>query len=618
MHCVKPIRLPFAKLSLTAAVSLGLLSAAISRVDGSLAAASPEHEESSASPFPHEPAPEAWREPGRADFIEFLERLPLLETAGQGGIAGQSDLSLRGSSFSEVGINVAGLTLRNPQTEHFHSELPLPPQLFTEPRILTGLARMRAGSGHFIGDAALDFAPLRSGDTLSLGLGDHRFNRQSLISQRQLGRVAGFVFGATLFGGRTELGRGLDYPDNTLRQTRGGLHLQARNAGLQADLAIARQAKDFGVRGFYGVSPTLRAEEKTRDLLALFSLRQEYQEQNHWRIGFAHRRFDDDYRLPKIGYRNQHRSHTAALLLDGWHSWADTPHGLDWQLAWEDERLASGSLGNHRRDRLSLQLLPRLTFSRWAWQGGARVVLHSDHSRDLLPMFGAEYRISEMLNAYADYTQNLRLPSYTELNYESPASLGNRGLRKQRSQEWQLGIRHQNHRSDLFWRLALFQRRTDNTIDWVKTAPDSRWQAVNLQTATTTGIELETGFPITSKLDAQFTWSWLDKAVGNPPYASRYALDYPEQRLQSRLVFRPLDTLTIDFDNTLQYQTANPERRGGRTGWLSSLTASFSPQRLRGGTLSLSCRNLWDDRFETIPGQRPAGRLLLLSYSQTW
>ena len=46
------------------------------------------------------------------------------------GSGGQNDLSIQGSSFSGAGLCVEGLALRNAQTEHFHGELPVLPEVF--------------------------------------------------------------------------------------------------------------------------------------------------------------------------------------------------------------------------------------------------------------------------------------------------------------------------------------------------------------------------------------------------------------------------------------------------------------------------------------------------------
>ena len=60
-----------------------------------------------------------------------------------------------------------------------------------------------------------------------------------------------------------------------------------------------------------------------------------------------------------------------------------------------------------------------------AFTAGARAEVFSDDSPAWLPQAGAEVRLGERDTAYASYTETVRQPSYTELNYESPGSLGN-------------------------------------------------------------------------------------------------------------------------------------------------------------------------------------------------
>ncbi|MCF7855181.1 MAG: hypothetical protein K9N51_10320 [Candidatus Pacebacteria bacterium] len=96
----------------------------------------------------------------------------------QGSLHAQTDLSVRGSSFSGTGLAIGGLALTNPQTEHFHADLPLPTVLFDSVAVSTGLANQTSGSGHLVGTVNLELAPMSTGGVLELGFSEIDGDRQ--------------------------------------------------------------------------------------------------------------------------------------------------------------------------------------------------------------------------------------------------------------------------------------------------------------------------------------------------------------------------------------------------------------------------------------------------------
>jgi hypothetical protein len=101
-----------------------------------------------------------WALSGPDSFAAALGDVPGVRVNSQGGSGVQSDMSIRGSSFSGAGLSVGGLALANPQTEHFNAELPLPSMLFSPPRVLAGLDEALGSSGHLVGSVDLEFRPL--------------------------------------------------------------------------------------------------------------------------------------------------------------------------------------------------------------------------------------------------------------------------------------------------------------------------------------------------------------------------------------------------------------------------------------------------------------------------
>jgi len=547
--------------------------------------------------------------PESAAIHEVLRKTPGVVLNSQGG--SQNDLSVRGSSFSGAGLSLGGLTLRNPQTEHFHAELPLPAEMLSRPSVRTGLGNQ---GGHLVGTVNFDLLPFVGKKKFEAGFGSDHRDWQSLLVQQMLTDELGIG----IFAGRESV-EGVDYEDNDYDREYLGAHLQHRTADQQADLLIAHQKKEFGARGYYGVNDVLPAKERTEDTLLYLSVRKGDLKADYLRAGISWHQFRDDYQLPTVHYRNQHRSRISSAFLDGRtlevNGWA-----LGWRTDVEEERVASISLGNHHRTHGGISLLPQWRTDRLKITSGLRGEFFTDESSEALPQLGIEYLLSDHWTAFASYTETVRLPSYTELKYNSPASLGNTGLQPQTTQQTELGL--SGIPSEFMdWKITAFHRRSKNTIDWMKTNSMALWTATDIGHLDVYGIEAQLGCYPAQNIEMQFAYTWIYKdrnATDFNAYASRYALDYPEHLAQASLLWRPLQSLELGTVQALRLQSDNSVRNEGDFGADSSFVIRYTPPKALYATLALMINNAWDDSFQSFPGQRSPSRQATLSLSLEW
>lgn len=533
----------------------------------------------------------------------------------------RSDLSIRGSSFSGAGISLGGIKLSNPQTEHLSTDLPLPAAILSRPSVRTGLKNQ---GGHLAGSVGFDLLPLALKRQLELGVGTNQSDTQSLLVQQPLSEQ----LGVGVFVGREQADRGLDFDDNDSERKYLGGRLQFLREDTQVDLLLSHQRKDFGARGFYGVSPRLPARETSEDTLLLLSARRGDLHTDYLRAGLAWRDYRDDYQLPSINYRNRHRSRVSSAFIDGRsieiNGWA-----LEWRGDAEEERIASrgsSGLGFHHRTRVGASLLPQWRGDRLRITVGARGEEYTDSPSKILPQLGAEYSLTDDLAAFASYSESVRLPSYTELFYISPASQGNSALQAQTAAQTEVGLKGIPS-EDMDWEIALFHRREKNAIDWTRTGPTSRWLASDIGTLDTYGAESRLGWYPSQNLEAQLTYSWIYKdrepsdievAANTVGYASRYTLDYPEHLLQASLLWRPVQAVEIGTVQAVRLQTDNPARTSSDVGLDSSFVVRYTPPRANCATISMRLNNAWDDDFEMFPGQRASKRYADLSLTIRW
>jgi iron complex outermembrane receptor protein len=525
-----------------------------------------------------------------------------------------------------VGYSLAGLSLRSPQTEHFNAELPLPPELLGEARSLTGLDQALATSGHLAGSLALEFAPIAPGVVVESQAGEGGGYGTRFWGARALDPAA--VWHGALFGGQHWL-PGLDHGHNEAEAVSGGMHLQWRRAAHSFAAVGALQERDFGARGFYGVPADRAAWESTQDALLLGSWRSELSQPGDYiRSTATTRRFADDYILDAHDpsyYRNQHRTRASALAADGRASGSDRV-ALNWRLWGEDEHIDShgvfrgaptAGLGHHNRQRLGLMLLPQVTLGSLTLRGGGQTVWFSADSPELLALAGIEYVAKAGHVWYATCTQQVRQPSFTELDYESPASLGNAGLENQRSSEWEAGLRYSRSPR---WktRLALFRRSTRNTIDWVRLAPGGRWLATDLGEVATTGAETEAWCHVVPSLRVGGFAQWLSKDGSMDAHASRYVYNYAEERVTMAVAWSPVPWCELRTQQTVMAFAHNPARTSDRWGTDSSLALTVSPSRWPDVRFGVEVTNLFADDTQLQPGQKRSDQRLMGTVSARW
>ncbi len=548
--------------------------------------------------------------------VEWLARDGAVDVVSQGHPLSQADLSIRGSAFSGAGLVLGGIPLRHPQTEHFHADLAVPAAFLTPPRVAAGTEQALTGAGHLAGSVLLDWRPVRSGGELALGLGEGGGLEASVRAARAR---AGRPGGVGAFGRLASI-PGIDYADNDLDVRSGGLHLQAGTGAWRADAAVLLATRTFGARGYYGVNPAWPAEEQVDDLLVLGTAVRAAAASTR-RVAAAWRTTHDAYRLwidPAAPYVNRHRAETTTGTADGMETL-----GRAWQLGWlvqaGTEQIRGNRLGNHDRGRAAAQLVPARTWGAWTVAAGARQEVFSDAGGVLLPVVRADRRVGAGQTVFAGYSESARRPSYTELNYESPGSLGNSGLDTERAAEAELGWRW-GAAARPRGRAALFRRVSRHTVDWVKPAPASpRWEAADLGRVETWGLELEACLAHTRRWRVDAGYRWLEKEADPALYAARYVLDYPRHRAGWQLDWRPLDDWRLSWEQAFLWLTGTPAREeAGQAAWLSRVGLHWLPAAREGLHVSLVLENAWDEDTPRPLDLPPAGRRLWLAAGWRW
>ncbi len=529
-----------------------------------------------------------------------------VDVVSQGLAGGQSDLSIRGSGFSGAGLVLSGAALASPQTEHFNLELPLPPALLTAPEVLTGMDQAIRSEGHLVGSIA--YAPLlvTNRRLLTVGAAENGGYWANALMQQVLPVSSSHgAVGLGGFGGAMRA-YAVDYPDNDVEVTRAGGQVQWVGADTRFDAAIGRQEKTFGARGYYGVTDAWAATERLDDTLVLASWVHGDTADAYTRATAIRREIEDAYTLfwtlPGT-YDNRHRTVIHGGLVDGRVPLAGA-FDLAWRVSAQDDTIRSGNLGNHARTHGSILAVPGADLGAWRVDIGARHDLF-ERAPDLwLPQAAVARQLGDACRLGLSHVQTARQPSFTELNYESPASLGHAGLGTQTSAQTELAADGGSRRGTA-WRAAAFHRRTSHTVDWIRaTAEAPRWEAADIGVVDTIGAEaaLSRRFDRGSRLGVQYTWLDRDHEAGL--YASRYALDYAEHLLAVSGWLQLGGRAAVEVLQGVRAQVANRLRSGGDESYPARAALHLRSPWSSALQLTLCVENAWDDDFEPFPGQR--------------
>ena len=117
--------------------------------------------------------------------------------------------------------------------------------------------------------------------------------------------------------------------------------------------------------------------------------------------------------------------------------------------------------------------------------------------------------------------------------YISPSNIGNPSLDVEKTKNFEIGVQYQGLRVFAV-DLSCFWRQHRDTIDWVKETRSSPWEAMNVGSVNTKGLEvkLNLSLPYPWLRGLHCSYTYLD-ASDNPFVFSKYIFDYNQHKVVS-------------------------------------------------------------------------------------
>ena len=463
--------------------------------------------------------------------VDLLRTDPSLNVQARAAEGVQADLSIRGTTFEQSLILVNGLRVNDPETGHLNLDIPVPLDAITRIDILHGSGSTFYGSDAIGGAVNLLTGPPVPGLTLVARSGAGSYG--SLENHLRAALTAG-PFANQLTASR-------DQSDGFIPDRNYAANTLADESWLKSplgttDILLAGSDRPYGANLFYG---PYNSWERTK---AWFGSIQQ-QLGSHTAANFGYRRHTDEFILfrdrPAV-YENNHvtTSYEAALRrADDLGRNTTLSYGLE-----EDsDTIHSNSLGRHARNQgAGYANLSLRSFRRFSFALGAREEIFSGGDSVFSPSVAGAVTLTSALRLRASAGHGFRLPTYVDLYYSDPATIGNPALKPESSWSYEGGLDWTpawSHNSDrLTFTAAGFRLNQSDVIDYSKRVlatpaltTAQKWQAINVPTLNITGAEAMLRLRLTNSQQLQLSYTAAHSGNFPTGYVSEYAFNYAAQ-----------------------------------------------------------------------------------------
>ena len=537
---------------------------------------------------------------GVTNVADALQQIAGIDIRRRGTNGTQADLYIRGGSFDQTLLLVDGIKVDDAQTGHHTMNLALPIEVIKRIEIIKGPAARIFGQNAFNG--AINIITKDVPDTdASLNVQGGSYNQ----------------FNAAVTAGINldDSSHIIHYSKNTSEGYRYNTDYDNQNFVLKSTfnkknlpiaMLISLSDRNFGANGFYASPAATNQYEETMASLIGFST--VIKKGNFtWKPRVYWRRNEDEYVFvrnnPSI-YRNLHISNKIAAELNGSYSSNIGVTGFGVETA--KVYLSSNNLGDNNRFVSTLFLEHRLELfdNKMDITPGVAVTYFSDFKFFAFPGIDIGYELLDNLRVYGNLGYTYRVPTFTDLNYKSPTTIGNPDLEPEKAFSQEIGLKWNT--AGFNATMAVFNRDSNRLIDYVKMQNTDPWQPQNIQDVTTKGFEtqLDYTFSIHSfNQKVQLGYSFIEDKVKQSSYNfSQYSVNSMKHQVVGSYYMQFLKNVT----HSILYRYS--ERTNGDSYSVVDLGAAYT---LKAFEFSLFANNIFNTEYtETNFVPMPKGNLL--------
>ena len=456
------------------------------------------------------------------NLAELLQQEAGIDVRRQGINGMQSDLYIRGGSFDQTLLLIDGVKVEDPQTGHHTLNMALPLEVIERVEIIKGPAARIFGQNAFTG--AINIVTKSNTDRIN----SVSYKLGSYEQQQVSGTLGAQLSGSTVIG-HASVNSSDGYRYNTDFKNQ-NYFIKGRfktNANPIEMIGYFTERK-FGANQFYNVDAPDQYEETQSSLLGLSTrLKTEKLKitpRAYWK------RNQDMYLYirenPEV-YRNLHISNKLGMQVNASYSSSAGISGVGIDVA--KVFMTSTNLGERERVMANLFVEHRFSIANNSLDitPGVSVNYFTDFKFHAFPGVDIGYAINDKLKAYANIGYTYRVPTYTDLYYVGPNDLGNEKLVPEKALSEEIGLKYFGINFNAY--VAIFNRSSDNLIDYTRENEDDKWEATNLKSLSSTGAELNLSSQFKSGLFAQnisLGYTYLDENLNDIKAAySKYVVN---------------------------------------------------------------------------------------------
>jgi len=522
-------------------------------------------------------------------FPDLLELVPSVDLRQRAPAGVQGDLSIRGSTFGQTLVLLNGIRINDVQTGHHNMDIPAPLEAVDRIEVLRGSGSTMYGSDAVGGVLnVITRKPEASEFRIGAGLGNFGVNQQHGTATLVRNRFSEQLTFSRDFS--TGFAPDRDYRNLSLASDT----FLASSLGA-AEILLAYDDKPFGADQFYG---NYNSWERTKTWYA--SIRQALGAKTE--TYFAYRRHSDLFVL----YRDRPQLFTNRHISENWVGGVrrreELSRGatLNYGAEGIHDSINSGNLGVHARSRgaayagLDVRALGRFSFT-----AGVREEVYRRWRGQLSPTVAAGVWLNSHVKLRASASRAFRLPSYTDLYYHDPASIGSPGLLPEKAWSYEGGL---GWNAGGRWKgdVAYFERLERDGIDYVRHSTADLWRATNFQRLHFRGMEATVEARLPRGQMAGFDYTYLtgaqDLLAG---IESRYVFNYPSNTALARWT----GTLPGRITARSRMGVTQRLRRNAYAVWDVSATGSYGRVHPY-----LQIANMTGTGYQEIPGVAMPGR----------
>ncbi|WP_131536758.1 TonB-dependent receptor plug domain-containing protein [Pedobacter nototheniae] len=542
--------------------------------------------------------------PGRT-IQELLQYANGVDLRQRGPFGGQADISIDGGSFEQTVVLLNGTKIIDSQTAHNMLNLPIPVEAIERIEIIRGPAARIYGINSLTGAInIITKKPVKSGVLVDTHAGSNF--EKDIEGTGKTFYSAGVQLGAvlskknhqhSLFGSRDK-SNGYRYNtkfDNTKVFYQGNFQFDDAN---ELAASFGYTENEFGANGFYAAPSDKNSMETVQTTLA--ALQSTHKLSDKWILmpRLSYRYSFDNYRYygnvnPNAGI-SKHSTNSVAAEVTSTYKNNTGELGLGAEVRSED--INSSNIGKHQRENLGIyaqyrtNLLPKLNVN-----AGTYINYNSSYKWQIYPGLDASYAVTDAFKIVGNVGTSQRIPSFTDLYLsQRPGNIGNPDVAPENAFQSELGLKALKR--NFTFNASAFYRQIDKFIDWTRVVATDPWQANNVGSMITKGINLRTNYNFelndNAKLNINLAYSYLNSKFKNmnESIASKYQL--------SSLKHQVTNTVDFKYSNfSVLFATRFNQRMSGPSYWINDFRISQSINRF---TIYLDAQNIFNTQYFEI------------------